>query len=216
MKIWIAIIVGLGFSLSAEESLPLNLSSGWKALDFSKGNTNRVEELDGSLKVIVDQSAGPLIYQFSKARNISNISFKGRTDGLVQLAGKPQGLDDTDDFVLRVGLIYAGTEKLNRLQLALAPGWIKELVHSSPNQTMISKLVLYNVANGKTEWTKRNHPQSKGLIEEHIVQNLSQPGQIELNIETQSANPVIGIWLSCDGDETQSKFNVWIDALTIE
>lgn len=190
---------------------------GWKHLAFSGTKPHTISETaGGGLKISVNQSAGPLIYQFQSEKQITGLRFTGATNGAISVAKGQQGEPGNDDFVLRLGIITVGKQKLNRLQKALAPAWIRELSQLSPDRKSLGKILFFNVENSSgTNWRARVHPQSKGLVHEKIIYTLDESGQINFEVELEQKQKVIGLWIACDGDDTGARFDVTIDQIQI-
>ena len=202
------------------EEIPLRLQSeanpvGWRVLSYGKGKQNVVSEQSQGLKIAVDDSAGLMIFGFHQVKRYSGIRFQSLVDDLVKIKPrKRQGSRGADDYVLRVGLIFTGNRKLSAMEKRLAPAWVKELVGLYPEGYGIGGLRLYNVENGRgSGWTRRIHPSGRGLVEERRVLLLKNPGKIDPQITFENPLEVCGLWISCDGDDTDSNFNVLISQI---
>lgn len=191
-------------------------TKGWKQLAFSRGKSNIVEKRSSGLSIAVDQSAGPLVYGFAKTQRIIGLRVRGSTDGMIALPiNTKQGAAGSDDFVFRIGVIVEGKKKLNAFKLGFAPSWVKEISKLSPNRKTLEKVIFFNVNNSSTGWEKRLHPQAHNLIEERIALTLTTPGAIDFTAKFESPVKVMGLWISCDGDDTRSKFNVLLNQVEL-
>lgn len=201
----------LSFSAQAVD-VPLSASQGWQSLTFSSIPSNKIDHSEKGLKVSVDKSASPLIYSFPKPLTIKSVSssgqFLGGTLGIKDL--KKQGLKKSDDFVYRLGLVLEGSRTLSWIERRIAPSWIKKMHSLAPKGSGVSHILFLEVAQSKElVGTKRDHYFSESLKEE-IVASLNENGQFQLQHNFEKPVKVLGLWLSIDGDDTKSKFDVLI------
>ena len=114
---------------------------------------------NSGVTVEVAQSASPLIHPLPGPLNVSEISVSAQIVGDIQLAGRKQGEEDTDDFVFRLGLVHEGEQTLNFLQRSIAADWIKKLYNLAPEGTGISNISFYNVySDDRLANQVREHP----------------------------------------------------------
>lgn len=197
--------------------IPLNVNH-WKQFEFRNIKPNIVTTTNQNgdhLKISVSESASPLIYKFEKPKKIKSISVDATLlRGDLNLHGISQGESGADDFILRVGLVAKGNQQLNFLQKIVAPLWIKELHRLGKDSTGIEKIYFYNVSSGDLSWKDRVHPRSK-LIAEKIVKKIDG-NKIQFNVNTDLEKEYLGLWISSDGDDSKSNFELQIDKIMIE
>jgi hypothetical protein len=190
----------------------------WKQLEYRNILPNKVStirENGDHLKISVFQSASPLIYKFERPKKIKSITLKAvLTNGELNLNGIKQGEKNGDDFILRLGFVAKGNNQLNFFQKLTAPNWVKELYKLSDEKTGIDKIYFYNFASTDIKWVERIHPLSN-LISEKIVGKIIDK-KIELQFDLDSSKEYLGIWISSDGDDTKSKYELQLDQLIID
>lgn len=216
----LALLQSLLITVHAEETISLQLqqggsTDGWRVVSFGKTRSNKLSAHSGGLKIAVDRSAGPVIRQFNEPKVLTGLRLTGSTDALIKLTNSiKQGDRNADDFVFRLGLVLQGDRKLSRIERRIAPQWIKELDGLSKGG--IGGIQFYNVANaGSPGWQNRKHPAAKGLIEERVALQLTQPGKFVLDLKFPKPLAVSGLWIACDGDDTNSTFNVSVHDLKV-
>jgi hypothetical protein len=121
-----------------------------------------------------------------------------------------------EDSLFRMGLVAKGDKRLGWLQKKIAADWVLKLFDLASKDEGLDKIYFFNldssVANvGK----KRIHP-SSDLIHEEIVQSFD--GKTPHISFQASFEPIttLALWLSTDGDQTGSKFEVKIKKITLE
>ncbi len=201
------------------EPISINLDidePNWQSLEYSKIPANQLEKIDKGLRIRVNGSASPLIYVFDEITLLSNIDIKGALSELPKIpVGKHQGEPGADDFAFRLGLVITGEKKLNFAQKLIAADWVKTLYNLAPKGTGIDHVKFLNMANTPApEWKTRSHPQSKGLFEELIVAESPSAGSFHMSYQLEKPIPVVAFWISSDGDDTGSKYEVDIHQLT--
>ncbi|RPJ78692.1 MAG: hypothetical protein EHM20_03335 [Alphaproteobacteria bacterium] len=198
----------LGLSYFAVVIIPFNQAE-WKSLEYSKIRPNKVEYSNGmnsSLKLNIDHSASPPIYKLDKALLVKSLSFKGKIAGRLNFQQKIQGETGADDFSVRVGVVIEGNKTLNFMQKMITPRWIKELYSLGNGNTGIDRIEFFNISNSKLTWQQRIHPLSD-LIKENIVA-VMDTGDFEVKYNFDKSVKVVAIWVSSDGDDTKSKYEV--------
>ncbi len=201
--------------------LPLNAPNSWQVLSYKKIPANNVTFSDQGMNVAVNKSASPLIFPFKQAQMVSEVSVKGTVNGKVSFTkGQTQGGQKADDFGLRIGLVVAGKKRLNFAKKLIAPKWVKKLFSLAPKGTGVDHIYFLNATEqnpmlGK----KRNHPLSE-LIKEDNRWLLSFDNQnkanFDFNAKINKPKKVLALWISVDGDDTQSIFNTNITELKIK
>lgn len=197
--------------------IPLNVNH-WKQFEFRSIKPNVVTTTNQNgdhLKISVSESASPLIYKFEKSKKIKSISVEATLlSGDLNLHGISQGDSGADDFILRVGLVAKGNQQLNFLQKLVAPIWVKELHKLGKDSTGIEKIYFYNVSSGDLSWQERTHPKTR-LISEKIIKKIDG-NKIEFTLIPDTKKEYLGLWISSDGDDSKSSFEIQIDKIMIE
>lgn len=193
--------------------VPLDQAS-WTVLSYKDLPNHGISYSDG-LTISVESSAGPLIHKFEKPLRIISIEITAMFSGLIKGAAK-LGAAGSDDFPLRIGLIIAGKKRLSFMQSLIAPEWVKKLYAMAPKGVGIEQIYFFNYIPDGSEaaFTKRTHPSSE-LIVEQVVGRFNN-GKVEQRIEIEHSDLVLGIWLSVDGDDTKSRFETSIKAISVE
>lgn len=198
-------------------SIPLSTSTNWEVLTFRNIPSNKVEFTKLGLNISVDKSASPLIYKLPKSEPIFQIEVEGRiVSGSLKLANpKEQGIKANDDFVLRLGLVAEGTKKLNWVQRTAAPAWIKRLHEVAPKGKGIDAIYFYEVSQDPSLiGNKRTHPLSD-LMKEEVVATVGSDGKFQFTKTLDAPLPVLGLWISSDGDDSKSTYQVLITSINL-
>ena len=198
--------------------VPLSDSSDWQTLQYSKIRPHKLEFSQKGLTINVNGSAMPIIYPFKKAAEINRITISGRVDKLINLPqGKTQGEKGSDDFIIKLGLVLPGKETLNWFQKAIAADWIITLFELASESEGVDHILFLNAVQNREELNKkRNHPLGKGLMIEENKWLLEESGEFSFSAEYPDGKNVLALWLSTDGDDTQSDFTLIIDKISVE
>ena len=196
--------------LAAEVPLDLDRPN-WQTLTYKGIPVNTVQQAGDSIGIDVNASASPLIYVFDQPQTFRTIRVSGEFIGdLPDIpTGIWQGSPGADDFAFRIGLVISGSKTLNFAQKLIAADWVTTLYDLAPEGEGIDHIRFLNLANpGTIDWEKRDHPSSKGLFKETIV-NTIQPNQtFELNHSLEQPLRVLALWISSDGDDTASSYRI--------
>jgi len=203
--------------LLAAFAIPLQRPDGWETLVFGRVPANQVTFSEVGLHIRVDRSAGPLVFPLPASRLVRRVQASGRVRGAVRLEpGQRQGQRGADDYVLRIGLVEAGSRTLGRFERLTAPAWVRRLFALAPPHTGISQVSFYNVANATSSiGTMRQHPLSD-LLHEQVVAAVDASGAFHIDHDFGTERRVLAVWLSSDGDDTQSSFEVTLERLELE
>lgn len=200
--------------------VPLQLDSpNWQSLTYKNIKSNTVTQLDDGFKIEVDASASPLIYVFDEALTIQNITVSGQMAGLPTIpADAQQGDKNADDFPFRLGLVIEGDKTLNFAEKLIAPSWVKTLYELAPDGAGVDHIHFLNLANAdkSSSWQQRNHPRSKGLFKETIVQQVTADEQFEMQYALPQATKVLALWISSDGDDTGSRYALTLKSISLK
>jgi hypothetical protein len=193
-------------------------ADNWKQLEYRNILPNKIStiiENGDHLKISVFQSASPLIYKFENPKKIKSITLKAvLNSGGLNFNGVKQGDKNGDDFILRLGFVAKGNNQLNFFQKLTAPNWVMELYKLGDEKTGVDKIYFYNLASSDITWAERIHPLSN-LISEKIVGKIIDK-KIEFKFDLDSSKEYLGVWISSDGDDTKSKYELQIDQLAID
>ncbi len=199
------------FNLAWSAELPLTQEK-WVSLSFSKIPKNHVQFNDGEMRVSVDQSAGPLVQKLEAPLKVSSFKVKGELKGLKKVE---TGAFD-EDSVLRIGLVAVGERTLNAVKRVFAADWIKKLFALAPPKTGLDKIYFFNLTNRpELVGKKREHPKSD-LMLENVFHSLVGEGAFEAEFKLEAPLEVAALWLSVDGDDTKSKFDLTIRQILIQ
>jgi hypothetical protein len=203
--------------LFAVISIPVSHLDSWKMEAYSGKKPNLVSLVDQKMKIEVRKSASPLFYPLRENKFITGFKIKGYFKGLpVMRDFKMQGKKGFDDFPLRVGFVSPGDKKLTGLKKLFAPAWIKNLYRQLGEDLGISHITFFNlVQNPDLIGTSRTHPNSD-LITEYFIELVNPSNQFDIDYKLKKPIDAAAIWLSIDGDDTQSEFEVYISDLSIE
>lgn len=207
-------ILLLGSSVSAWD-IPFE-EKNWELLSYSGISANSVKFKNGEMHIAVNKSASPIVYPLETPKTFEKLTFSAKINGHLQLGDKPQGEEGGDDFLLRVGVVYEGDQKLGFFEQMTAPKWVKRLFSISEGARGIEKIRFYNVVSDKRLLGKsRIHPLSK-FLEENFILLASENGHVSKSIRIPSKSNILAIWISSDGDDTDSAFDVKIKKLSLE
>ncbi len=206
MKNWCTVLVAF--------AVPLGDPSGWQNLEFRNIKPNKVEFGASGLTVKVDHSASPLIYPLPQTLSVRKIHAE------LEIEGELKELTEEfpEDAYLRIGLVSPGSRQLGFFERQMAPLWIKRLFALAPKNSGIDKIYFYNLTH-REQWVgkSRTFPKSKDLLFETIV--AAKPkGQRQMVFEhrLKEALSTSALWISIDGDNSQSTFNIRIRKLELE
>lgn len=208
-------------------AVPMGTADGWLELKFSKIKPNVIERSAAGTTVKVDGSASPLIHGFGKITPVNGIEAEIEISGnLNQLEGWKSFEEDS---YLRIGLVAEGPEKLGTMGSLFAPEWVKRMFALAPKGHGLDKIYFYSVTSRNELIGKsRQHPKSKFMHEEYAFlapipsgptigsTDTSQIKPVSVSIAKKFASPIpaAGIWLSIDGDDSKSKFEIKIKSLS--
>ena len=195
-------------------AIPLASQGQWQLLEYRGIAANQVTFTDNGMTITVNNSASPLIYPLAPDY-FSSLHYTMQINGKLNLKPDLQGSTNNDDFLLRIGVVYEGNKTLNFIERKLAAGWIKTLFKLAPKGTGVDKIEFFNIySDPHLANQTRVHPLSEYMQEHFLLAEVSNghyQGQIELNTEKR----VLGIWLSADGDDTESGFEVVVTELEL-
>ena len=187
----------------------------FKVLSYSSINPNEFKFRVKDLFIKVKGSASPLIYPLKDPKTFKELSFKAKLKGRVNYKGA-QGEKGSDDFSLRVGVVYEGDKTLNFFQKAIAAKWIVTLFELAPNGTGVSEINFFNTFQDKKLKDKsREHPLSDLLVE-NFVSDVSNSDMIDVKVPLDKNKKILALWISSDGDDTSSNFEVVLNEIKLK
>ena len=188
----------------------------WTILSFNKIPPNEVVVDKDALLIKVRSSASPLIYKFDKPTRITGFSVDASWTGELRIpTGAIEGDQNADDFVLKFGVVESGEQRLNWLQRRIAADWIKQLFKLAPKDSGVKRINFFSTTQQKAQLdTSRTHPLSDLLFETRITY-LEAPGSFKMKHEFAVPVEALGLWLSLDGDDTGSSFDLHIRNITL-
>jgi hypothetical protein len=215
----IALFACLSLALTAAPAtlgVPLDDAKDWVHLTYRNIRPNRVEFGHEGMSIIVDQSSSPLIYKFEQPFRLAGLAVEGSWRGQLKIPdGKTQGETSADDFVIKLGIVVAGDKRLNWFQKRVAAPWILSLYELAPEGSGISSIRFYSTTQqAELLGTSRTHPLSNLIYEERVLY-LDSPGPFKLVTSFDEPTEAVALWISSDGDDTGSAFQVSIDGITL-
>jgi len=201
------------FSLNVGSmTIPMNGKS-WFYTPYKKKQSHLISYENDVMIIDVKKSAGVLVHRLAKPMEVGKIKISAEFKGHLKLKKKLQGKKGNDDFILRIGLIHAGKEKLGKMKRLFAPRWIKDLYSNFEPDQGLDKIVFYTFYSDKRlEGKSRIHPNSK-LIEEVYVNEMKSP--LDDEFTTNSKAKIIGLWIASDGDDSNSIFTLKVKKLEV-
>ena len=199
------------------ETIPLTKNQ-WHSLSYSSLPANQVKFVSEKILIDVQNSASPLIYPMTQnPKGIKKISIQGHATPLIQVdPAEKQGQEGFDDFALRLGLVLLGDKRLSTLESILAPDWVEKMFTlAPPNQGIDHILFLTAVSSPKVLNQKRIHPLSE-YLHECYVWLMNQPGNFSYSYTFKVPQQTGALWISADGDDTQSNFKISINKISME
>jgi hypothetical protein len=197
-------------SLALAETVPLQQDQ-WLVLPFSKIKPNQVSFADGKMKLSVQSSAGPVVYKLPEAKTITGFHLKGHYSG-----GKAveSGAFD-EDSMLRFGVVAEGTQTLSGPKRWFAAAWVKKLFQLAPPGAGIDKIHFFGLTNRRDLLGKnRTHPKSDLMLESLVV-HIEKSGDFDFSFQFKEPIRTVGLWLSADGDDTQSTFTTTLTSIEL-
>ncbi len=195
--------------------IPLGDASGWKELKFRSLPANKVSFAPSGIKIEVNRSASPLVFGFNSVQSIHEVFAEVEINGQMNPSSDSKSQDFEDDSYFRIGLIAKGEEIPNRIKMLFAPDWVNLLFSLAPKGVGLDKIYFYNMTSQEALLGKsRLHPKSKYIHEENVT--LYKIHQKNYRISKTFSPPLqaAGVWISVDGDDTKSKFELKMTSLS--
>ena len=196
--------------------VPVDDLGPWTLLSFNNIKPNKVTISDDALLVSVRGSASPLIYQFDEPVHISGVTVTASWSGELRIPeAATEGDENADDFVLKFGIVEAGDRRLNWFQRRVAADWIKQLYKLAPKDGGVNRInFLSTTQRPERLGESRTHPLNDLLHETRILY-LDAPGPFVMTHEFPAPVEALGLWVSVDGDNTGSNFDLRLERITL-
>ncbi len=197
-------------------ALPTQVKDQWALETYSRIPVNDVSFSGEGIRIKVRKSASPLMIPLSQSGKITGFKITGEFHGLPQIPeGRRQGEKGADDYALRLGLIVPGSKQLSGWQKLLAPTWVKNLYQKMPAGLGLEGVHFFNITQNPAQVNSaRVHPASE-LIREEFIAHVSKIGPFQYEYRLKEALPAVALWISVDGDDTQSNYDVVISSLEL-
>lgn len=199
-------------------NIPLHKKGKWQILTYSSLPANKIDFSNQGLSIQVDGSASPLIYPLtSNPLKINKISVEGSIDKLLNIkSGGVQGEKGFDDFNLRFGLVLLGPNRLNWLQKKLAPSWVLKMFNLAPKNQGIDHIHFLNAVQSSSLLNHFRTHDLSDYIKERYAWLMNKPGSFSYTYKFDKPQFTGALWISVDGDDTKSSFNLKIQKITLE
>ncbi len=196
--------------------VPTTHLNAWKSEKFSNVPKNETTVSPQGLLIRVNSSAGPLIYPLKSKIEILGFKVRGEFKGLPNMTNPSlQGETGFDDYALRLGFVLPGDKKLSGFKKLIAAQWVKNLYEQVKGEAGIDSVHFFNVTqNPKKVGQIRTHPGSDLFKEEFFVE-VKKSGPFEYDLQFKKPIEAIAVWLSIDGDDTKSVYDVLISSLEL-
>lgn len=197
--------------------IPTNSLTDWKTEKFSGVPKNETTASPNGLIVQVKSSAGPLIFPLKSKTKIAGFKIRGEFKGLPKITNPSlQGEKGFDDYLLRLGFVIPGEKKLSGFKKMIAAQWVKNLYEQVKDGSGINSVHFFNVTQNPQQVGKtRAHPASD-LFQETFFAEVNLSGPFAYDFQFGVPLEAIAIWLSIDGDDTKSTFDVLISGLELK
>jgi hypothetical protein len=187
--------------------IPLDQSS-WEHIQFGKIKTNQVSFPKNQISIQVSKSSSFLIHPLKKEAIVSEILITGVTTGIIEKS--------FEDSVLKLGLVVPGTKRLSGPSSWFAKKWIKEVYKLAHKKKGLDHLEMFVATNDKESiGYKRIHPKSDFFIENFVFEIIKNK-EFSLTYKLKTPIQTMALWLSADGDDTQSEFQTIIKSIELK
>lgn len=196
--------------------IPVASLDDWQVLEFRKIPANTVAVNSGALDIAVDKSASPLVYKLAAPLTVTAVTVDANWAGAINIPENAvQGEDGADDFVLKLGIVEAGDRRLNWLQRRIAADWLQQLFKLAPAGAGVRRInFLSTTQQPELLGSTRVHPLNDLLFETRVTY-LPSPGEFTMSYRFPGPVDVLGVWISADGDDTASTFDLEIRRITL-
>ena len=198
-------------------AIPLQDPNIWTLEKYSNISKHEVSFQKSGMEIRVKDSASPIFYSLKRKYKITGFKVTGDFKGIPKFKSPTdQGNKNADDYPLRIGLIVPGDKQLNGLKKLFAPEWVTRLYTQIPSDFGLDHVHFFNITQNKNQLgSVRVHP-SSALILEEFISLIEKPGVFKIDYHLKEPLSAIGLWLSIDGDDTDSEFTVILSNLELE
>lgn len=186
----------------------------WHKVKYAKVKANTVRQVKNRLQISVNNSSSALVYTFDKPISVKKVGIKAEIKGEINYGQTKPGDKGSDDFPIRLGFILKGKSHLNFFQKTIAPTWLIELNKISSRVGGVDKVYSLIFYSKKPSFNKREHPLSPYFFEEVAGKFINSKLRGEHSFSEEKKT--IGLWLSSDGDDTHSSYDVIIEDVIID
>lgn len=204
------------YLLAGVLALPVNNLSSWQQEAFSKKTSNQFSVENAALLVSVKKSASPLFFKMPEIKKIKGFKIIGEFKSLPTFKDVGlQGKKGSDDYPLRIGFVVLGKKTLTGLYRLVAAQWVKRIYSLLPKGSGLDRIEFFNISQNAAELgVKRTH-YSSDLLHETIIAIQKNPGAFSVEHSLKEPIDTIAIWISIDGDDTLSDYNVSLSAIEL-
>lgn len=197
--------------------IPLDKSGRWEVEKYANIPSHVLNFSPEGLNLHVKGSASPLFYPLEGKQKVLEFTVEGDFKGLPQFAaGLKQGEKGADDYAQRVGFIVPGDKQLSGIKRLIAPAWIKNLYDKFPKGSGLDHIHFFNITQDPSQvGSSRVHPLSD-LIQEDFIAAVSKPGRFQYTYTMKKPLEAVALWISVDGDDTKSNYEVLISKLELK
>lgn len=197
--------------------IPTNNLTDWKTEKFSNVTKNETTVSRNGILIRVNSSAGPMIFPLKSKIKIVGFKIRGEFQGLPKISNSSlQGEKGFDDYPLRLGFVIPGERKLSGFKKMISAQWVKNLYEQVKDGTGIDSVHFFNVTQNSQQVGKtRSHPASD-LFKEEFFAEAKHSGPFAYDFQFEKPIEAIAVWISIDGDDTNSAFDVLISSLELK
>lgn len=198
-------------------AIPLKGRDRWETEKFRRIPANEVTFSATGAKIKVKASASPLIFPLATEKELTGFHIRGEFNGLPKFSevGR-QGEKGADDYALRVGFVISGEKRLTGLKKMFAPAWIVNLYSKVPKGSGVDHIEFFNLTQNPAQvGQSRMHPLSD-LIRENFFALVQATGPFVYDFTFRKPLKTAALWLSIDGDDTKSVYEVVLGKLELD
>lgn len=196
--------------------IPLGQAPLWHNFKFTSIPANQVSHQGNQMRISVRQSASPLLHRFDAPTQVTGFKIKAKVSGqLPDLKADIQGRPQTDDFILRFGLIVKGRSKLNWFQRQFAPGWLVKMEKLLPNSYGIKEVMFFTTCQHQIIYQQLREHALDPSLKETCVKLIKETGSFEIDHQLEKPLEVVGLWIGADGDQTKAEFDLNLEKVEI-
>jgi hypothetical protein len=196
--------------------LPLDRTNGWQFLTYRKITPNAFHSTPAGLVIGVTNSAAPAVFPLTGELRVVGLKVSGSISGSLNMPPGAQGKKGFDDYALRVGLVESGSLRLNWRDRLLAADWVKRLFALEPPNSGIGGIHFFNVGTEAGQIGHERHYSGDVPMEQAVECVPNAEGHFSFNMHFMQPIKVIAVWISCDGDDTDSSFAITLKQVALE